>query len=99
MKKYFDQIGEQETNKIYHDIEDSARTSLEKFFILRKLVELLGIENIDWNKHLDAEEKLYEKLSSGEAKAPVKKTTKTKKNDETADEKPKKAPAKKKKDE
>ena len=96
MKQYFDQIGEEGTKKIYDDIETSARTSLEKFFILRKLVELLKIDNIDRNKHLDAEEKLYAKLSASGAKV---KGHAHEGNDEIADEKPKKTPAKKKKEE
>ena len=82
MKQYFAQIGEEGTKKVYEDVESSARMSLEKFFVLRKLVELLEIGEIDWNKHLDAEEKLYAKLSGGKAasaekpKAPKKKTEK-----------------------
>lgn len=64
MKQYFDKIGEEGTKKVYDDIETSARQSLEKFFILRKLVELLEITDIDWNTHLDAEEKIYARLSS-----------------------------------
>ena len=68
MKQYFAQIGEEGTKKVYDDVELSARTSLEKFFILRKLVELFDLKDIDRNKHLDAEEKLYEKLSSGKTK-------------------------------
>lgn len=111
MKQYFDQIGEEGTKKVYDDIETSAKTSLEKFFMLRKLIELLEINDIDWNKPLDAEEKLYARLSAGGAKTKAKKTdetdekpakksaAKTKKADESTDEKPKKvAPRKKKED-
>ncbi|MBP6910346.1 hypothetical protein KBC03_02000 [Patescibacteria group bacterium] len=111
MKQYFEQIGEEGTTKVYNDIELSARTSLEKFFILRKLVELLGIDNIDRNKNLDAEEKIYEKLSAGGTKthdhhdhdntekAPKKPASKSTKKDESTGEKPKKTAAKKKKEE
>lgn len=74
MKQYMEKLGEEGTKKIYDDVELSAKTSLEKFFMLRKLVELLGIDNIDWNKQLDAEEKLYEKLANTAPKAPKKKT-------------------------
>lgn len=111
MKQYFDQIGEEGTKKVYDDIENSARQSLEKFFILRKLTELLGIDStIDWNKHLDAEEKIYEKLSAGgkkvkaahshdeAAEKPKKAAAKAKKSDESTDEKPKKATTRKKKE-
>lgn len=111
MKQYFDQIGEEGTKKVYDDIETSARLSLEKFFMLRKLTELLGIDNIDRNKHLDAEEKIYEKLLAGGGKSkakhthedeedkPKKTTSKAKKDGETTDEKPKKTAARKKKEE
>lgn len=95
MKQYFDQIGEEGTTKVYNDIEASARQSLEKFFILRKLVELLGITDIDWNKNLDAEEKIYAKLSAGGTK--VHAPHDHDKSDEKSEPKPKKAPAKKKK--
>lgn len=79
MKQYFAQIGEEGTKKVYDDVEASARMSLEKFFVLRKLVELLGITDVDRNKQLDAEEKLYAKLSGGKAPAAEKpKATKKK---------------------
>lgn len=95
MKQYFDKIGEEATQKVYNDIETSARQSLEKFFILRKFVELLEITDIDWNKNLDAEEKIYAKLSTGTTKSKAK----TVKNTEDAtEEKPaKKATPKAKK--
>ncbi len=97
MKQYFDQIGEEGTKKVYDDIETSARTSLEKFFILRKLVELLGIEDVNREKHLDAEEKIYEKLSSWTAKTKKTKTDSDEKEEtEKPAAKPKKTAAKKK---
>jgi len=42
--------------------------------MLRKLVELLEIADIDWNNALDAEKKIYARLVSGDAK-PAKKAT------------------------
>ncbi len=100
MKQYFDQIGEEGTKKVYDDIEKSAQSSLEKFFMLRKLLELLEINDVDRNKPLDAEQKLYDKLHTGSApkKAPAKKAP-AKKTDEKAEAKPKKAPSKKAKEE
>lgn len=94
LKQYFDKLGEEGTNKVYNDIEASAKTSLEKFFVLRKLVELLEINDIDWNKHLDAEEKIYAKLSSGSAKPAKAKAAKKEETEETAAEKPAKKTAK-----
>ncbi|MEI7478420.1 MAG: hypothetical protein WCJ81_08365 [bacterium] len=76
-------MGEAKTNELYDDIRKSAQESLEKFFILRKLVELLEIADVDWNKHLDAEKKLYDKLV-GEKKAPAKKAAKKEETDEEA---------------
>jgi trigger factor len=100
MKQYFDQIGEEGTKKVYDDIENSAKQSLEKFFILRKLVELLEIDDINREKHLDAEEKIYEKLSAGGAKvhADHKNHDHANETDKSSSEKPKKATAKAKKE-
>lgn len=100
LKQYFAKIGEQKTNEMYDDIKKSAWESLEKFFILRKLVELLEITDINWEHGLDAEKKIYAKLVSNDAK-PVKKAPAKKKADEETTEdaaapKAKKAPAKKK---
>ena len=84
LKQYLAKIGEEKTNQMYDEMRASAKESLEKFFILRKFVELLGIENVSWEKHLDAERKIYAKLSnektgteSTEEKAP--KATKSEK--------------------
>lgn len=101
LKQYFLKIGEQKTNEMYDDIKKSANESLEKFFVLRKLVELLDIKDINWENGLDAEKKLYARLVSTD-KAPAKKAPAKKVEDnsdeETIAEKPKakKAPAKKK---
>jgi hypothetical protein len=89
LKQYFTKIGEQKTNELYDDIKKSAQESLGKFFVMRKLVELLWIEDVDWNTNLDAEKKLYAKLASDSM--PAKKAVK---KDKDTDEKPKK-PAKK----
>lgn len=64
LKQYLAKIGEEKTNQMYDEMRTSAKESLEKFFILRKFVELLGIENISWENHLDAERKIYAKLSN-----------------------------------
>jgi hypothetical protein len=44
------------------DIEDAAKLSLEKFFLLKEIVEKLWIESPDWKTPMDVEQKLYEKL-------------------------------------
>lgn len=97
LKQYFAKIGEQKTNELYDDVKKSAIDSLEKFFMLRKLVELLEIADIDWNNSLDAEKKIYARLVSADTK-PAKKTTKkgTAPEDNEWEEKPTKKPAAKK---
>ena len=62
-KKYIETIGEDKAKKLIEDIQNASKESLKKFFILRKLVELLWIKDIDWNKPLDVEKKIYEKLT------------------------------------
>ena len=105
LKQYFAKIGEEKTTEMYDEIKASAQESLGKFFILRKLVELLEISDINWEHQLDAEKKIYAKLVSADgkaAKAPAKKAAakKTDDTEEAGEEAPKKkAPAKKKTDE
>ncbi len=105
LKQYFAKIGEEKTTEMYDEIKASAQESLGKFFMLRKLVELLEISDINWEHQLDAEKKIYAKLVSADgkaAKAPAKKAAakKTDDTEEAGEETPKKkTPAKKKKDE
>jgi len=61
-KKYIQQLGDDKYQAMLLDIRKAAKESLEKFLVFRKLVEFHNIE-VDWDKHLDAEYKLYEKLS------------------------------------
>jgi hypothetical protein len=45
------------------EIEDSAKVSLGKYFMFQKYAELLGLaKDIDWQKPLDPERKIYNKL-------------------------------------
>lgn len=84
LQQYLTQLWDEKTQKMYDEMKASAKESLEKFFILRKLIELFGIENVNWENPLDAERKLYGKLSTGatpkedkkEDKKETKKTTK-----------------------
>jgi trigger factor len=66
IQEYFKKIGEEEGKKFIDDIKKAAEDSLEKFFILQKIVEGLGLD-INWEKpgHLEIELKLYEKLGKG----------------------------------
>ncbi len=63
LKKYFEKVGEEDRMKMMTDIQAAAKQSLEKFFLLKEIVEKLGITDIEWQKPLDVETKLYEKLS------------------------------------
>jgi len=80
---------EEQAKQFVEDIQKASSESLEKFFILNKTTELLGIE-IDRNtpaQELAVERKIYEHFNPSEAKAsekeekaekktPAKKTTK-----------------------
>lgn len=68
LKQYFEKIGEQKVSEMYDDIRKSAQESLEKFFMLRKFVELLEITDVNWDNQLDIERKIYGKLSSWDTK-------------------------------
>lgn len=81
LQQYLAKIGEEQTNKMYDEMKVSAKESLEKFFVLRRLVELLGIENVNWESHLDAERKIYGKLSSNASGKAEEKPKKAKKDD------------------
>jgi FKBP-type peptidyl-prolyl cis-trans isomerase (trigger factor) len=63
LKKYFEQIGEDEVKKLHTNISEAARSSLEKFLILKEVVEKLGLTDINREAHLDVEKKLYAKIS------------------------------------
>ena len=85
VKEYFQQLGEEKAKEFVEGVQTAAAESLEKFFILNKITELLGL-TIDWNAEQEpffVEKQLYTKLV-GELENP-------------ADEKKvaKKAPAKK----
>jgi len=64
VEEYFKKLWEQQKKAFLSDIKNAAKDSLEKFFILQKVVELLEIE-MNWDKswHLEAEHKIYEKLT------------------------------------
>jgi len=61
--EYFKQIGEEKTKQFMEDIKRASQESLEKFFVLQKLVQLLDLQiNRENPGHLEIEKKLYEKL-------------------------------------
>lgn len=65
MKKYFESMWEEKKTAFMEDIAKAAKESLEKFFILQKIVHLLELD-VNWEKpeHLEIEKKVYEKFSS-----------------------------------
>lgn len=88
VKEYFQQLGEEKAKEFVEGVQTAAAESLEKFFILNKITELLGL-TIDWNAEQEpffVEKQLYTKLvgelenpadeKKATKKAPAKKTTK-----------------------
>ena len=86
VKEYFTQLGEEKSKEFVEGVQSAAAESLEKFFILNKITELLWL-NINWNDQnqepLFVEKQIYWKLVGAlpekETKAekkPTKKTTK-----------------------
>ena len=88
VKEYFQQLGEEKAKEFVEGVQTAAAESLEKFFILNKITELLGL-SIDWNAEQEpffVEKQLYTKLvgdletpadeKKAAKKAPAKKTTK-----------------------
>ena len=72
VKEYFQQLGEQKAKEFVEGVQTAAAESLEKFFILNKITELLGLE-IDWNAEQEpffVEKQLYAKLV-GELETPA----------------------------
>ena len=41
MEQYIQQMGDEKAKKFFEDIKDAAEDSLEKFFILQKVCDLL----------------------------------------------------------
>ena len=86
VKEYFTQLGEEKSKEFVEGVQSAAAESLEKFFILNKITELLWL-NINWNDQnqepLFVEKQIYWKLvgalpekETKAAKKPTKKTTK-----------------------
>lgn len=88
VKDYFSQLWEEKSKEFVDGVQSAAAESLEKFFILNKITELLWL-NIDWNaknqEPLFVEKQIYWKLVGSlpwkEEKAPKKTTKKTTKKE------------------
>ena len=64
LEQYFKQLWEEKEKAFHDDIKKAAWESLEKFFILQQILKLFEINiSIEQSQHLEAETKLYEKLS------------------------------------
>ena len=61
LTKYYEQIWEEEKAKMHEEIKTAAKSSLEKFFLLRKVIEStdLDIQDSDWQTPMAIEDKLY----------------------------------------
>ena len=89
VKEYFSQLWEEKSKEFVDGVQSAAAESLEKFFILNKITELLWL-NIDWNEKaqepLFIEKQIYWKLvgtlPGKEEKAPKKVTKKTTKKED-----------------
>ncbi len=62
LKEYFQQLWEEQTQKMHEEIKQAWLSSLQKFFILRKITEFYELTDIDWQAPLNVEKKLYEKI-------------------------------------
>lgn len=80
MEEYYKQLWEEKQSIFIGDIKKAANESLEKFFILQKICELLKLDiNRNKQEHLEIEKKLYERLSGKSLKKEEKKKTTKKK--------------------
>ncbi len=94
VKEYFQKMGEEESKKFMEDIKSAAKDSLEKFFVLMKISDLLNL-GIDWNSEesqdLMVEKKLYEHFHPSDTTEKKSTTRKTKKSSEEKEEKEEKS--------
>lgn len=80
-KEYLEKQWQENREKMANDINNASKESLQKFLVFRKLVELMELGQIDWEKQFEAEEKLYQRLLEWLAgkKSDKKETKKSKK--------------------
>ncbi len=62
LKKYYEQVWEEEKAKMHDEIKTAAKSSLEKFFLLRKVIETvkLDVQDADRQTPMAIEQKLYD---------------------------------------
>jgi len=60
--KYVQKIGDEQHQAMIVDVKRASKESLEKFLVFKKYIELLALE-VNWDKPMDAECQLYEKLT------------------------------------
>lgn len=78
VEEYLKSMTDEQAKQFVQDIQKASSESLEKFFILNKVTELLGID-IDRNtpaQDLAVEKKIYEFFNPSEDKGEIKKTEK-----------------------
>lgn len=63
-KKFVEAKGKEELDKMVESITTAATESLTKFFVFRAILEALEITDVNWESQMDAERKLYEKLTA-----------------------------------
>ena len=96
VQEYMKSMTEEQAKEFVSSIQKASAESLEKFFILNKVAELLWID-LDWEKwaqNFGVERKIYEYFNPKDKKE-EKKTTKTEKKETKKEEKTKKKPSKK----
>lgn len=67
LEKYYEQIGEEATAKMKSEIQDAATQSLQKFFVLKAIVDGLGLK-VDWDVAGDVEQKIYDAMPKTDKK-------------------------------
>lgn len=63
-KKFIEAKGQDELAKMVESITAAATESLTKFFVFRAILDALDIKDVDWEAKMDAEKKLYDKLTT-----------------------------------
>ena len=63
-KKFIEAKGKEELDTMVASITDAATQSLTKFFVFRAILEALAITDVNWDAQMDAERKLYDKLTT-----------------------------------
>lgn len=68
-KKFVESKGQAEMDTMLKSISDAAVQSLQKFFIFRTILDTLQIADVDWDLQMDAERKLYAKITGWDLKS------------------------------